>query len=220
MKRLLTVLFLLTILFLPFKVKAAWYCDYIELAELKDIATNIKYVYDYRIENDKAIFKITLTNIYKEFYVYDVKNDKYYYPDSNKDISEITIDGYQSGISYNFIVYTTRAKCEEKVIYSFYVTLPTYNKYYNDLLCKDYQDYKLCQKWANLGNLSYDDFKKQMNEYIESLKPKEESKEEEGKVLYWLLEFYLKYYMYILPVIIISALIAIYSLNKKDRVGF
>lgn len=220
MKRLVAILFLFVAFCLPFKVNAAWYCDYIELAELKSIATNIRYIYDYKIENDTAIFKITFTNIYKEFYIYDVNNNKYYYPDQNKDISEITVDGYQSGKSYNFIVYTTREKCEEQTIYSFYVTLPNYNKYYSDLLCKDYQNYKLCQKWANLGDISYDEFQKQMNEYIESLKIKNEESKENEQTIHWLLEFYLKYYIYILPIVIVTLLVIIYSLSRKNKIGF
>ena len=219
MKRLLFIMALVFLLF-PLKVEAAWYCDYKDLAELKAIATNIKYIYDYRIESDKALFTITLTNIYKEFYVYDVKNNKYYYPDRNKDISEITIDGYQSGISYNFVIYTTREKCEEETVYSFYVTLPTYNKYYLDPLCEGYENYSLCQKWNNLGNMSYEEFKDDMQAYIDSLKEQEEAKEEDDFSIYWLLEFYLKYYMYILPTVIVGLLIVIYNLSRKNRVGF
>jgi len=216
MKRVLPyITFLFLFLLIPDVVIGAWYCDYADMAKVKNIASNITTSYDYKINNNKADFTITITNIYKDIYIYDTFHDKYYYPKKGQDMTEVTLSNFPSGGSYLFQVYTTIDKCEEEIVYSFYVTTPTYNKYYNDALCRDYQGYELCNRWANLNNMSYEEFKRSMTEYINSNKKTDDIVEDEEEIQD-LIEFYLEYYMYILPTIIVTLLGIIYLIKKSD----
>ena len=221
MKKVLPFVIMMLFLLFPTTIDAAWYCEYADLAKMKNLASNINISYDYKIENNDASFTITLSNVYRDLYIYDVTNNKYYYPDADQDMTEFVISGYDDGKSYRFSVYTTLAKCEDKLVYTFYATTPKYNQYYNDPLCDGHANYNLCQRWANLSNMTYAQFQQNMQEYLESLKSDDLLEEDEdSKEIPWLLEFYLNYYMYILPSLIGILLITIYVISKKDDIKF
>ena len=144
MRRLLPYLAcFVSFLLFPVVGKAAWYCEYADLSKMKSIASNISVIYDYEIIDNDAVFNIKITNVYKDLYVYDHTNDVYYRPNPEQDITDFNINGLADGKSYLFTVYTTVDKCESEVIYSFYATTPSYNKFSTDPLCLKHQNYKL-----------------------------------------------------------------------------
>jgi len=218
MRKQVTLITILVLLLIPKVVNAAWYCDYSTLARLKAYASNINTSYDYVMENNTPKFTITITNVYKTMILYDNTNKKYYYPDGNKDLSDFTLSGYDNGKSYKFTIYTNESKCTENIIYSFYVTLPTFNPYYNDPLCANYQDYKLCQKWSNTG-LTYENFQKEMTSYITVYGNDNKSSDTKTTIPTWL-QFYLKYYLLILPGVIVICFGIMYSYYKNDDFDF
>src|SRR5574344_933231 len=214
MKRQVTLITLIVLLLLPNVVQAYWNCDYTRLAKLKAYAANINTSYDYKMVDNTPKFTITITNIYKTMILYDNTSKKYYYPDTSKDMTDFTIDGYENGKSYQFTIYTTEDLCTDKIIYTFYVTLPPYNPYYNDSLCAKYPDYKLCQKWTNTG-LTYDKFKTEMSNYISSNGGNSTNDDNENNLPEWV-KYYLKYYMLILPAIIVIGGGILYNYYKND----
>jgi len=218
MEKQVTLITILVLLLMPKLVNAARYCDYSKLSTLKAYAANINTSYDYVIENNSPKFTITITNVYKTMIIYDNTNRKYYYPSSNKELSDFALGGYESGKSYQFTVYTSENSCTSEVVYSFYVTLPPYNPYYNDPLCTKYPYYKLCQKWSNTG-LTYDKFREEMNNYITINGDDSNNSNTENNTPTWL-QFYLKYYLLILPSIIVLCLGIIYSYYKNDDFDF
>lgn len=213
--KIVAVLLILTFFLLPSSISASIFCTYDTKSYLKKMASNINLSYDYVEQEEKAIFKITFSNVYKEFYLKEVKTGQVYYPDTTKDLSEIEVNNYNSGKSYQFEVYTNRVDCEDEILATFYASLPYYNPYYKEDVCTNL-NYELCSKWSQ-HNLSKEQFIENVTKYKESLKQEEiEIPLEEENKLPYLLEFYLNYYYIILPIIIIGLSYIIYLHNKKD----
>lgn len=215
-KKILTGL-ALAILFIPHTVHASAFCDISEKVRLKNLASNINKSYDYVELDDKAIFKITLSNVYKELFLKRIGEKREaiqeFYPNRGQDMSEIILENYESGKSYTFEVYTNHFGCEGDVIETIYVTLPTYNPFYKLSVCQGLDNYEMCTKWYNHG-LSKEKFIEVVQEY-RNQKEEESGREEEHNS--YLLEFYLKYYYILLPTIILGLGYIIYKENKKGQ---
>lgn len=203
--------FLLTgfLLLFPAKGKAA--CSNSENVNLKDMAGNIRITYVFKEEN--ATFDITLSNIRGEFYVKTPTNQIL-----SSTGTDITVGGYAPGQSYGFKVYTTSPNCPNKILLTKYATVPSYNRFYNDDVCKDATEYHYCQKWVK-HSYDHDAFVKVVNQYKEDKIKKQEVKEEEKiKGFYdYLLDIYTQYYYVILPIFIILCIIVIIQKKKKEE---
>ena len=216
MKIIKLMLVFFIIMLLPHNIKAA--CSNSEKVKLNKLANNISYTYDYIEENNNVTFNITLSNIQPEFRVMDIQT-KQDYQDFG---SEITLNGYAPGNGYRFDIYSKDKSCTRDKLASIYITLPFYNSFYSNELCKGIEDYNLCQKWTK-NTYSYEDSIKMTNAYIDSLKKQDNNiddnnNKEDIKGFYdYLLEYYLKAYYIILPIIIISCLVVIYRVNQKNK---
>ena len=194
------VLFLIIITFcLMISAKAE--CSYSEIANLKSLVNNINISYDYHIKDNMAYFDVTINNITPDMYFIDNYSRKTY-TYSNTNNGEITIkDYYGDGGLYLF--YSAKSECYGKKLGSKYYNFPSYNRYYNDPLCADIKNLSVCQKWAKV-NYNYSDFQKKVKEYKEEKeKPEKEVEEYEKNMLDKIIEFYVKYYVYILVSIIV-----------------
>ena len=79
----------------------------------------------------------------------------------------------------------------------------------------------LCQKWAEIGKITYDEFKKNVEDYKNKTNIDIVDEEpEESNWLYIISDFWAKYYLYILGTIIIVAGTAAIILNKKNKYEF
>lgn len=213
----------LIIILIPMNIKA-YSCDYDISTNLKQLATNIDYTYDYTITNDDAFFYLTFTNVYKDLYLVNKTTNERYYPDANQDMSTIRIGPLNDGTAYEMVVYTNSYgsyyDCRNISLYSFYITTPTFNPYYQLDICKGYESYKLCNIWYNHG-LTKEQFLTSMTNYIASLNktddnPSDEDKDQDNTVIKW----YLSNYYYILPAIIIVGGYIIYADRKNNTFGF
>lgn len=222
MKKGLYVILISLCILLPNKV-LAYGCDYKTKAELKAFASNITYDYDYKMSKNKPVFTIYLHNINKEVYIvdnYNVSNEdeiekNTYYSDKK---NELIFKNRNAGTSYRFTVYGASGDCYGEVIYSFYVNIPAYNEYYSDPLCQDLEDYKLCQKWANLG-ISRDEWVAQMEQYRIENNLGDPDNGTDIKVPYWM-EFLFDYYLILFPGIIIACIGIYYYYDKSDTFDF
>lgn len=221
MKRIIKILLLFILTVVPVNIHALYYCPYETASRLKSLAANITTSYDYEIVGEHAVFTITFANFYKDLIIRDVTNNTLYYPDTSKDMSELTLTGFQDGQTYQFEVYTGVTDCTEEVLFVIYVNLPTYNPYYQESVCSDIPDYSLCQRWSNHG-LTREAFINQVTRYKESLnqEPVDDNTEDDGSDIPYILEFYLNYYYIILPLIILGGGYIIYYNRKKDTFGF
>ena len=172
--------------------------------------------------NDEVLFTITIYNLRPNQYVIDIINNKRYDYGYNKDNeSEIVIENITESGVYKFEVYSKDNTCNENALNTLYVTLPTYNKYYKDNLCKGIESYKLCQKWFGTS-ISYDRFKKEIENYKNTLNQEDDFEEEKEETFFdYLINLYINTYYIVLPLFIILLLIPIYSIyQKKYKVDF
>lgn len=228
MKQLKYVLMFIMLVFIPNIVKAED-CSVTNTSRLKKIASNITTKYDYS-ENlpttgyGNVNFTVTISNVISDIYI--MKVDDYYnkvgtvyYGDSN---NQVIISGLSEGTSYHFVAFgNTGDWCVGTIVYEFYVTTPSYNKYYTNALCKKVPDYKYCQKWVNF-NLTEEEFTKNVNEYIKSLEveetpAEEEEPEEQYQIFIKIMEFLTKYDIPIFGSIVLISILGIIYLKRKDN---
>lgn len=209
MKKYLILLFSVIVL-CPNNAKALL-CDNELKVQYSEMAKNISVNYEYQESNDDISFNIKLSNIPEGFSINDYKNGMTY--DYNG--SELVIPA-EKNKSYVFNIYYPNTPCHMEVLYKHYITIPAYNYYYKDEICSDIKDYKLCSKWLNV-TISYDEWKNKVLEYKNTLnKDNEEEKEENVQGLFdIIIAFYVDYYMFILPGVILLSIGGIYLYNKK-----
>ena len=210
------ILFIFTIFIFTCRIQAVNYrgCDSSEIARMKALINNVNISYDY-VMNDYPVFSITINNITPDLYFVDsVTKVEYKYQDTNN--GEIVIGGYGSGNDGRYKFYSAKSECYGLSLGTKYYKTPNYNQYYNDPLC-DGLDINICKKWSNT-NYSRPEFEQKIQEYKENKLPNIEENTEYKKTLgEKIIEFYVKYYIYILLFIIISCSLLIYIKNKKDR---
>lgn len=214
MKRYLFIFTFICLLFIPGKVSAR--CSDQEIIRLQKIANNIAYSKTYRENNGRMVFDITLTNVTNDVYLYDFINRRNIYASNQP----ITLYGYGDGKTVSYTVKSNYGSCRGEVIKTISVTLPAYNSYYNDPLC-DGISFKLCNRWYNTQNLSYDDFVKQVKAYRKKLEAVEEPVVEPEQKPTWqslLLTMFTEYYIYLFIPIIIIAGGSIYVLRKNEEI--
>ena len=192
-------------------------CAYSDVARLKAFVSNINISYDYYIQNNKAYFNIKLTNIVPGIYFEDSQTgNKYSYENTNN--GEIVIYNY-TNTNGNYKFYSSLNECYGVKLGNKYYTLPTYNIYYEDVLCKENPNHSLCQKWIKM-NYSYDEFKGIIDKY--NLEKDDTTLENEKDVIYektylnLLVDFYIDYY-YIILLSIIAICVVIMIINTKKN---
>lgn len=219
--KLAVVLFLLVLV--PVHVDAVDYldeCDYSTKAKLKRMASNINTSYTPVENNNDVTFNVTISNIYSGLVVLDGKTGNEYRYDTNREVPhEVTITGLKPDQTYRYEVYTDVENCSEESLNVYYVTLPAYNPYYKDELCKGVENYKLCNRWLK-HSLTHEEFVREITKYKKSLN---QSKKEEvivEKKLNTMLEFLKDYYYIFIGLGILGVIYVIYVRRKRDSFGF
>ena len=185
-------------------------CDNSKKIYYQELAQNISVNYEYVEANDDVTFTIKFSNIPDGFTIYDFYNNvRYEYQGP-----ELIIPA-EKNKSYKFNVYTNNVSCYLENLYNHYVTIPSYNKYYKDELCKGIEDYKLCSKWLNV-TISYDEWKEQIIKYRNSFNIEKEQDNVFKKTLFdKIVDFYVDYYIVILISLIVISCVGIYLYNRK-----
>lgn len=212
MKKIIKLFVLLLVVF-PTSTYAYYNaCNNTDTVKLNKLASNILTNYTYTETNEGIKFKVIINNLNSNLYIYDVNKKQTYYS-----TGEITLENYYQNQTLEYKVYSNLPYCKGYYINSIFVKLPSYNKYYKDELCAGIEDYKLCRKWINV-NLSYDEFKKEIIAYKDSLNKKGDNKIENTKSIYEvILDFYLDYYYIILPITILLGGTIIFLIKKKQE---
>lgn len=205
------VISLLLFLTIPIIVQARVYsCDYKEKARLISIASNINIVLDYVETKDTVEFFVTLSNLHPDIYIYDTYKDKEYrYNNKSKNPNELVISNYPDGENIVYEIHSVKANCNSTFLISKYASLPPYNKYYKDPICKELQDFNLCKKWVK-NNYNYEEFQQQIDDYLNVKKVEEKNEQLKVLPMHWLLDFYFKYYLYIIASIVSVSLIVVF----------
>lgn len=198
----------------------AYYCSYENLSYYKKLASNINISYDYIEADDGVTFTTTILNLQPNLYIVDLTNHRRYDYTNN----EIVISGYQNGQTIQYAVYSTDINCNDEILRTIRLTMPTYNRYYKDPLCEGLSEYNLCNRWSSHG-LGYETFVQKVTQYKENLNNQEQPKptpEEipDNSIVQWIIRFAKQYYYIFLILIIIASSIGIYKINKKDSMYY
>lgn len=200
-------------------------CTKEEINVLKQEANKIKVTYKHlgavetKIGTDYSKFKITVKNINNDF--------KVYIPIYEVELEESNGTAEYELSTGNWTLEIYSEKCEESVR-SISFRLPTFNKYSLDPLCEDIdgEKFQLCDKYLEY-QVSYDTFKRKVEEYrsTHEIKKDDNKNAEEHSymkvILNKLLEFMIKYQIYILIVlgVLLLILIIIIVTKKKKKRG-
>lgn len=201
--------YLLCLLIIPISVHAA--CNSSELSRYKSLAANINNYYDYT--NDS--FSVTFYNVSSELKIVNKSDGREYFTGSN--LGDVVVNGLTPGSAVNFAIYPINGECNNYRVFTFYLNLPYFNKYYNDPVCVNNGN-SLCSKWVNTSMYNYDQFVNVVknNKVEEIVNP--EPEQEVHK--YGFFDFLGDYYIFILLFIIASGSIGIYFLDKKSKFDF
>lgn len=213
MKKFLRLMILLLLIF-PVSTKAYYNsCSVSDTVKLNKVASNVLSNYTYYIDSAGNLkFKIIVNNLHSYLYLYDTQTKQTYYS-----TGEISIMNYGPGANLKFELRSNLGYCKGVYVSSIYVTLPYYNKYYSDELCKGIENYKLCKRWTKV-NLSYEEFKNEITKYRNSLKKPDAIVDDYNKsILEIILDFYFDYYYVILPPIVIIGGIVMYMVKRKKE---
>lgn len=222
-------------------------CSYEQTAKLKAIASNIQYDYSYVENNDKnnATFSIRFTNVFPQLDIYDISNNKTYHGNEN---NELIVSNLRHGNTYSFRIGMNQASitnnifyyqskegdgfvtkqidlgtstCDTKDILTISIAIPSYNNFYQSDVCKKYLENKMCDKWFQ-HNFSYKDFVEEV-EKLEKSKEKEDDENktsDNGGLWEQIIEYFTKYYMFIVPCTIIVIGGVGYFIIKRKKDGF
>lgn len=213
MKKLILFLFV----FLIFSIKVNAQCTSEELNSLMKEVGQVTINYTYNEKTNK--FKIDVEGLSSNIYV-NVINEGIIRWDVKE---ESSISNLLPGKTYILeFISGVSSSCFSKNLTSKSITLPFYNQYYSDELCKGHETYELCKKFVYYKVTSYDEFKIRLNNYIKGLKKEEiiieEPIEKQPEIVLEILKFLEKYYLYItLPIIIVGLTVIILIKIKKRK---
>lgn len=240
-KKIMFLCCVFVILFFPGKISAL-NCPYDQLSKLKSIATNIRYDYSYREIGGKVVFQIRLTNLNPTITIKDVyHNNVFSYTNSN----EIIIDNFPDGGTYRFEMSATNSidlpsvyylnevvngilvqtpievaqigDCDNVNIYNLYVTVPSYNPYYNLEICNNSSS-RLCNKWYQ-HSLTKEKFIEQVKKDNDQLQKKKEKVISSKSWRDIIIDWYKQNYIYVWSGIVLIVIFVIY-LYKNRESGF
>lgn len=198
----------MTIMF-PTSVKAA--CSTTELARLKKMAANITSDYTYQQSENHVSFVINIRNVRPEIYIYDfIKRASYY--------NDATTWNNESGKTMTYMVRARGGACAEQTLYTFYINLPQYNRFYTKPICDNAREYNLCDKWYNNNDTSEKVFTEKVQTFIDK-RNRTIEEEEQKEEMTWqeaLFLFVEKYYLYILIPLVVVPGAALLILKRKQ----
>lgn len=214
------LIFLIMFFICPFGIKAIKVngCDVSVLSRLKSEASNVNIAYDYYVEEDYVYYKIILTNITPNMYLYDTSTGKnYYYNNTNSGELIISVP-YSNNGKIEF--YSLSNDCSGNKLLTRHYKLPAYNYYYDSALCAGIDNFSACKRWTN-NSYTYEEMKNLTDKYRELLN---KGIEQEGDFVEYkknifneIIDWYINNYYYLLIGIIVICLIVIFIKKRKSQ---
>lgn len=212
-KNLVGVILASILLFGPNIVEAESSCSYSELAELNDIAANVKTTYEpVSIKTGTAIdvdnstidnivyvdayvkgFYINVLNVTEDIYV-KISNDKdngvltFKNADTDGGLAKFQTTKSNEIVTYTIEVYANKYDCTGELIRKYTMITPMYNTYSELQVCSENSDFYYCQEFISTENISLDAFYKNLEKY--ETKVEEEKQEKEKSLWDKIKEFY------------------------------
>lgn len=210
---------IISLLFLlPFSV-TAYECNDAQILRYEQLASQIQTSFEYTETEDGLTFDILFHNVNKDFELVDYYTYDYLVIFKNDKSGIIVVPNYLPGKTYKFSILNNGNLCDTEILREITVVTPNYNKYYKDPVCSGVSNFELCQKWANVGNISYNNFVKSVNEYKSNNEVEEDEiiVEIEDNFVNDLRSFFAKYYIYIIIGLLIIVSLIMYLTNKKKH---
>lgn len=132
-------------------------CSYERQAELSKIASNVQIAYSYENDMGNPVFSVNIINITNDIYVLDNYGNSFKTFESNFN--------YSKGTTVNFEIYSNDSSCYGEKLLTKYINIPEINQFALTEECEKYPTFKLCQLWLDTSNISYDDFRKSIENY-------------------------------------------------------
>jgi len=219
----LKILIIFLVMSAPIKVNAS--CPGCELSclseetiRLQRIARNITTSYTYEETFDKdgfgsVRFTVRLNNVHRHLEIED-SNKRRYGGSSN---NQVELRNQTSG-SKRLRIFANTRTCSRQIL-ELDINLPSYNRYYKKEPCDKIPEFTLCRKWSNVSGISYSDFQKRTQEYMNIEEPKEIEKEKEDNWFDDVMSFISEYRYYIgagMIAVTILVIIITNRVKKKD----
>ncbi len=129
------------------------------------------------------IYKVTITNMTKDFYVVNDETGTTFYYDIESDNPSITSATFIAGKNYTLNFKPASYECPEQILRTKTLELPRYNAYSERKECDDNEKYVYCRQYINL-KINEEQFLDGIKNYNAS-KAKEEDKKEDNEPLSW-----------------------------------
>lgn len=218
MKKGLFFIIFVSVLFFHFDADALE-CNSEDKQRLQKLSNNINVTLEEINNNGNLYLNATFTGVAKDLRVFSEQKLVSFYNSSDNFIGEAIVSGLFQGKTYTFIIYGKHT-CVFDELRRITINVPVYNQYYNDSICNGLNEYKLCQKWANV-DMSYEEFANKVKEYSETKKTTVNNSENKHNGHYFsFYNFYMKYFIYVLValVLILSILIRLWiKENKRNQ---
>ena len=169
MKKVKLLFTLFTLMFISINTVHAE-CTNEEIKKFQKMINNIEISYEYNETSEtENLFIITVSNIPKEIKIYENRLSYIFKNNSSEEYVTLIQDNMLGGTDTNFVFYTTEnTNCPDLKLNQKNIKLPVYNKFWQDELCKDIEEYDYCHKII-ANEITYEGFKKNVLKYKESL---------------------------------------------------
>ena len=188
-------------------------CSNEEIGKISGFSSNVNIVYLVNMKNNVPEFSITITNLTSDMALIDKNTSKLYKDFKNGD--RFTITTKTSG-KYAFDIYSLKCKVKTGTKS---VTLPKYNPYYKDELCKGLEEYTQCQRWSGYtaNRATFENDIKKLKEVQNKEEMKEETKIVVKKSLYKKVEDIILNYWWAISIVLILLIGLFYIIRNKRK---
>ncbi len=225
MKKIIVLLvFVLFIVFIPKTDAARIVCSSSNMSKMRSKAYKVTANYEFVNENGDRYFLIRITNVESGI---EVRVDGHIFKDDTGKGQVFEFKKYSNELtSVQIEMYAGYGQaCVGELLYTKKLDLPKYNFYSEKPECIEYEEFALCNKWYQ-GNIRDDyEFKTKLQEYIDSLNPKEDKEEIEDNKSFFqkIIDFYVDHIVYtgLITVAVLGVLVYFIVkklINKKNRV--
>lgn len=180
-------LIVLILFLMPLDLRA--YCSQIEKYQessyLSDIAANVMFATFYDEKDGEIEFNIQITNLHPNIMLYEERLDANIYYDATRTKPlEYNLSGLDANQTLRFMVSPRNSRCLEdnEILLIRHVTIPGYNPYYDDPLCKGLSSFLLCQRWHHV-DIEYEEFVERVEEYQRRIAPDDDDDEIEENII-------------------------------------
>ncbi len=213
-----------SLLFLVFPISADAYCTSVqhnvEMSKLLRIAANVNLDSIHHESDSKVLFDIRINNLHEKIKLFEKNEEKFIYYEQANTFNQYVIKGYEADQIVEFGVYPSNPECvsEDEVLLMRRITIPPFNKYYSDPLCRGRSDMLICFRWQRV-ELDREEFQNAIKRYEEE--QKSDKKDAETAIdIFSLFDLVKENYHYLLYLGLVVLVILGYKWRKKKQDDF